>query len=290
MHPAIQRFCDNLGAKPYCSSNGMATAIRQRDQALRHTYVSLNRRRVAYLAFDIDRRGAAYAHEGAGLPAPTLTMINPANAHAHMLYELTAPIPHTDAAHIKPIRFFADVESRMLSRLGADPAFAGLMIKNPASSAWRTIANDARYDLGTLLEYLPDKQSHKLVVPTGYKRNCILFDRLREIAYSRVNISRESGYEHWHSWLLHEAEQLNNFDAPLAHAEVRSIVKSVSRWTWKNYTGSIQAGRVLAAAQTVAAQYNVTTSDAISYLSHVVAKLAEVPERTLRHLRKTKQV
>lgn len=290
MHPAVQRFTDSLGKKPYCSQNSTASLIRSREQAIKYDYVSLNRRRVAYLAFDIDREGSAFAYYDSNLPPPTLTMINPENAHVHMLYELTAPVAITNNSRKAPIKYLADVEARMTDELNADTAFSGLMIKNPLSNRWNTIANDATYDLGLLLEYLPDRKPRKLIESVGWGRNCMLFDELRKWAYPRITSAKTAGLDSWHYACLKQAENLNKFNVPLPFSEIRSISKSVAKWTWNTYTGSAQAGRVITAVSILSLKHDLPVKDLLCLMPGLVAKAANVSDRTLRHLRNAGQV
>lgn len=94
---ALERFADHLPAKPYCAEKitwGMY--IRPKEIALDYPLIQLNRKLRFYLPFDIDRVGAAFTYEEANLPAPTLTMINRKNAHAHAAYELECPVSFHD--------------------------------------------------------------------------------------------------------------------------------------------------------------------------------------------------
>lgn len=289
MHPATQRFAESVGNRPFCSNNGTASLIRLKSQALRYDYVSLNRRRVAYLAFDIDFEGAAYAHERADLPPPTLAMVNPTNAHAHLIYELERPVIVSDAARPGPIKYLSDVEARMRDQLSADPRFAGLMIKNPLSTRWWTIANDCRYDLGLLLEYLPDRKPRREIEASGWGRNCSLFDTLRGWAYPRVAVAKSAGFDAWHAACTRQCEALNTFDPPLPGSEVRSTAKSIARWTWRRYTGSAQAPRIEAAAQRIADAHGLTAADVIKLMPGLVAKAAGCHRDTVHELRNAGQ-
>lgn len=289
MHSAIQRFSASLGKRPYCSNNGTASLIRSQPQALLYDYVSLNRKRVTYLAFDLDFKGAAYAHEREGLPPPTLTMVNPDNAHAHLMYELKHPVIVTDAARPGPVKYLSDVEARMCYQLCGDANFAGLMIKNPLSNRWRTIANDCRYDLGQLLEYLPDKKLRKKIQPSGWGRNCTLFDALRKWAYPRIAAARSAGFDAWHAVCVRRCEALNTFNPPLPASEVRSTAKSIASWTWRKYTGSAKASHIEAAAQRIADAHGLRAEDVLKLLPGLVAKEAGCHRDTVHELCKAGQ-
>ncbi len=288
-HPALQRFADNLSSRPFCSNNGTATRIRQKHLAIEYSHISLNRRRVAYLAFDVDRQGAAFAWESANLPPPTLTMINPENAHAHLLYELVAPVPASELSRPKPLRLLAAVESQMGVELGADPGFAGLIIKNPCVAwAWRVVANDLRYDLTQLLEFLPDRQqsSKPAAEAAGWGRNCEMFDTLRRWAYQRVGEGRAMGLEAWVEACRDKARAINQtFANPLPDCEARATGKSVASWTFKNYRGTSSLDQVEKAAQALAVQHGLDVATVYQCLQTEIARMAGISDRQFRRVR-----
>jgi len=193
---------------------------------------------VAWLIFDVDRPGAAYAWEQANLPPPTIAIVNPANAHAHLLYGLTSPVCMSDAARGAPIRLAAAVQAAYLARLGADPRYGGLVAKNPLHAAWRTLWVQYLYDLGELAEYveLPRRVPRREVLGLG--RNCSLFDELRFWAYRWVLIYQQNGAggDEWRRAVLGQAELLNVFDQPLSFNEVKTIAKSVATWVWRHFS------------------------------------------------------
>lgn len=290
MHPALARFADHLGRRCYGSDNKRADALMPRSRALTKGYVGLNRRRVAYLVADVDRQGAALTWEVADLPPPTLMMITPATARAHLAWELRTPVSDTDLSRAAPLRFLADVEARMVEALGADPAYGGLMVKNPLSPAWRVATNDIRYDLGELLEYLPDRKPRRPVQARGWGRNVDTFDHLRTWAYSRVQAARGTSLEAWVSACVRQAEALAAAcQPPLPISEAAAIGKSVARWTWRHYTGSATAGRIEAAARALEAETGISLRELLVLMPGAVAQRAGVHHDTVLEYRKTVQ-
>jgi hypothetical protein len=73
---------------------------------------------------------------------------------------------------------------------------------------------------------------------SGVGRNCSLFDSLRGWAYRWVDDYKTLGRDSWMKRVEQQAEKLNTFVHPLPFGEVRSISKSVGKWTWQRYTGS----------------------------------------------------
>jgi hypothetical protein len=211
--------------------------------ALTRKYIQLNPPKMkSFVIFDIDRPGAALAAEDGYLPPPSLTMINPANMHAHVVYVLKTPVCVSAAGRSAPQRYYEAVRRAYTERLGADPVYAGLIAKNPWHEAWQTIEDgNAVYELGELAKVvtLPNKPQ-KRDNPQG--RNCTLFDTLRHWAYDAIRQYLAPGGEAaWHSVVLGEAVALNDFANPLPGQEIMHIARSVARWTWRHFAPVLQA-------------------------------------------------
>lgn len=237
-------FFERLPRKPYCAddfSNGLK--IRPKALAIQRRHVQYNTpAQVAYLCFDVDKNRAHESWFDANLPAPSLTVQNPANGHAHLLYALKAPISRTVASRQKPLRFLAALEEGMRIKLGADPGFTGLMCKTPHHEAWRTFEPvfEAIYDLGDLAEWvtLPTKPPKRLGIRTGLGRNVEMFDRCRFWAYRWLGEYKTTGqFERWEQVVLNQCDKYNDFTSPLPRSEVRATAKSIAKWTWTKYTG-----------------------------------------------------
>lgn len=238
-HPALVRFAEHLGRDARCSNDKTASLVRHRRQALEQfDYIGLNQKLQFYLAFDIDREGAGIVWEQANLPPPTLSIVNPVNAHAHLLYELSAPVLPPPKGRSAPLEYAAAIKGGFHRRLDADAGFAGLMVKNPFSATWKLSANDKVYDLGELAEYL-DKGDLKKVwshndLPQqkviGDGRHYDLFTRLRFWAYPRA--AAADSHDLWLARLLDKAEELNTYRIPLPLSSLRSTARSVAKYTW----------------------------------------------------------
>ena len=235
MHAVLQRFSDSLPNKPYCSNN-LLTGVRilPRKLALTHKYIQpqIGNKLLGWMIFDVDRQGAAFAWDEANLPPPTLTIINPVNAHAHLLYQLKAPVPTTFKSNIHPIRYLGAIEHAFKSKMGADFGYAGVLTKNPLHASWRLSSNDVRYDLATLAEYVDLKHIEPRQAQ-GVGRNCSIFDEARKLAYRDVrnHVLKDSFYKS----VLSICHLVNSyFSTPLGLREVAGIAKSISNWTWKH--------------------------------------------------------
>lgn len=212
--------------------------IRPAVTALEHRYIQPNAPlEVAWLVFDLDYVGAAFAWENANLPPPTLTVINPENAHAHLFYGLETPVVTSEAARDAPIRYAAAIQAVLLAKLRADAGYAGLIAKNPYHDVWRALWVHHLYDLGELAEWI-DLPKHRAQRETyGLGRNCTLFDELRSWSYQWIREYKrnDATFAQWHSAVLAQAGNLNAFDTPLPHSEVKATAKSVAKWCWKHF-------------------------------------------------------
>ncbi len=209
--------------------------------ALCRRYVQANGLIIWCLIFDCDHEAAFTAAEDGVLPPPNIVVLNLNNGRGHLTYFLDAPVPRTDAARIKPLRYVAKIERGMTRRLDADPGFAGLITKNPLHPGWRTIVrHEHRFTLGELGDQL---HSANCAMPprgeiSGLGRNCTVFDELRHLAYRRIReVTRNDEPRHaFETWALKQAASLNaQFATPMQFSEVRGIARSVSRWVWERF-------------------------------------------------------
>lgn len=233
--------------KPYCADDLLyGLRIRGRDVALKKRYVQLNSPTSCdWLIFDCDYEGAAFAAFDANLPDPTAVTTNPQNAHAHFLYAIDKPIFTCDAARLKPIRYLASIERAYMQILKADVGYCGLVTKNPLHDDWLHLYGRnspvRTYTLEQLAECvdLNQRQAKGEDKPTGYGRNCTLFDKLRKWGYvairrHRGGLRRDSRVV-WDAECLDKAVSLNaEFLNPLSFTEVRGIAKSTAKFCWKN--------------------------------------------------------
>lgn len=227
--------------RPYCSDDlEQGTRIRSLAQALLKPYIQANPPHLRIWSIhDIDRPAAALAWEAAGLPPPSWAAVNPANAHAHLVWGLTAPVL-VDSPDMRqgPLRYLCAVEAAYRAALGADASYTGLLTKNPSHERWRTLRGpQMAYELGELAEYV-DLTKHipkgRKVEEVGVGRNVTVFDRLRRWAYVAIRRHREHrNFVLWQAESYDKALELNgDLLQPLDPRECWHIAKSVSKWTW----------------------------------------------------------
>lgn len=193
--------------------------------------------------FDLDEPESIRLPEKAGLPEPTVFIINPDNTHAHAGYLLESPVVRGEKARTKPLAFYADVERGFTRRLGADRNYTGLIQKNPFHPRWAAIWTNTRFRLDEMNDLLTPED--KIWTPdevrdSGKGRNCTLFDTLRKKAYRKLKAAKASGMnrQEFAAMLMEDADALNlSFETPLYFAEVRAVVRSISRFCYERMEG-----------------------------------------------------
>ena len=243
---ALKNFTDYLPTRPYCTNDPkLGQTVRQKNVAQTYANIQPNTSgKVVYVSFDVDHSDGATAWSRLGAPPPTLSIENPVNGHAHLLYALEAPVPRTDAARIKPVLYLAAVQEGLRRKLGADPGYSGHLCKNPLHSQWNTQSFAGSYELGDFAEWFdipkPADMKKRVRDPdyAGLGRNCELYERLRVESYRLVRkFWLPGGFEHFKEATRARAEDLNAecFAEPLPLSEVKGLAASIARWVWKHF-------------------------------------------------------
>lgn len=122
----------------------------------------------------------------------------------------------------------------MARRLGADPAYANRIGRNPSQPYWRTgWLNPRPHTLAELIEPL-DKRDLRHVArcdEVGLGRNVDLFNDLRKFAYGEVVNFKRAGRNQaeWIERLTNVCRGMNlGFGMPLPVTEIRSIGNAFS--------------------------------------------------------------
>ena len=243
---ALKLFVDMLPRRPYCTDDPrQGQTVRSKKTALGFSHIQPNTSgKVVWLAFDIDEPDGATAWHHRNAPPPTLSIENPSNGHAHLLYALEAPVPHTEAARAKPLFYLAAVQEGLRRKLMADPGYSGHLCKNPLHDRWATKSFASVYGLGDLSEWfvLPSSKDMKKRVRdpdyAGLGRNCELFEHLRRETYGLVRqFWTPGGFEPFKEAVRMRANDLNaeHFKELLPMAEVKSLAASIARWVWSRF-------------------------------------------------------
>jgi hypothetical protein len=235
---------DRLPRRPYCSDDlSEGLRIRSLDQALTKRYIQVNPPHLrVWSVYDVDREGGALAWEDANLPPPAWAAVNRQNAHAHLVWGLSAPVL-VDSPDMRqaPLRYLCAVESAFREKLQADPGYSGLITKNPLHPLWRVLKGPQRgYELGELAEWvdLPRHAPRRKPEEVGLGRNVTLFDWLRQYAYRQIRHYKTDvrNFVVWQAHLNSKALERNgDFMQPLMGNEVWHIAKSVAKWTWRRF-------------------------------------------------------
>lgn len=226
--------------KPYCSDDiERGLCVRSLRQAMCKPYIQANPPHMRiWSIYDVDREGAAFAWEDAGLPQPTWTTINTRNGHAHLSYGIRVPVlVASPEMRERPLRYLYAIEAAFRAALDGDRGYSGLITKNPAHSLWRVLYGRHRYyDLDELAEYVDLGKYAQCgkVDEVGVGRNVTLFDILRKWAYTAVRRYRKSrNVAAWRAEVFDKALERNyEFSNPLSSVEVMGIAKSVAKWVW----------------------------------------------------------
>ncbi|MBA0216224.1 replication initiation protein [Pectobacterium brasiliense] len=231
-----------------CDNPSKGVYRRHKEIAFRNKYIAYNNRFFTNgLVFDIDHEYGAIAWDLVGLPKPNIIIQNTNNGHAHLLYALKSPVLKTDAAKIKPLKFAAYVQAGLTERLKADRAYADVLMRNPLNkNESRTICNNIpEYELAYLSDFVREDFSDKNKKQNrsniyGLGRNVNLFEDLRKIAYKDVlKYKSIKSYDDFFNDMFSKAIVLNNYSNAanlLSLNEVRQICKSITKWTWDNFS------------------------------------------------------
>ncbi|KAI2693093.1 replication initiation protein [Pseudomonas sp. TNT3] len=248
---AAELFQKRLTRRPYCSNDLSIEGLYRLplSYALSRKLIQPNGTNlISNLVFDIDRLGGALDWSDRNAPPPNMTVMNPVNGHAHLIYLLAAPVPVSDAARVKPARYLAAIQEGLRRALDADKGYSGLIVKNPAHQHWATRQwADAPYQLDDLTDYidLPSpaamRRRSKQVNYAGLGRNCTVFEIVRKQAYSAVrDYWRPGGATAFAASILNLVLVANHTDIgnPMQERECRAIARSISTWTWRRFTPS----------------------------------------------------
>lgn len=213
----------------------------QRERALRRQYVENNPRAfVKALVIDVDRPNAVLRafERPSDHPMPSW-VVEGNNGHGHVGWWLESPVCRTDAARVDPLRYLARVTEGLRRSLDGDPAYAGLLTRNPlaegADVIWGTDRTYSLRDLGTI--HTPRQLPRKPERASGLGRNVSMFDEARKSLYIHYDPARP--VDDWHRMVVQRCHAVNStFDAalggPLPFAEVQATATSISRWTRRN--------------------------------------------------------
>jgi Primase C terminal 1 (PriCT-1)./Replicase family. len=251
----LATFQERLPRYPYATDDprqGMRP--RRKEKALEHLYIQVGRYPHAIFRIVLDLDEPTWWDAMDPIP-PTLIVPNPREPwKAHIIYELDPPIwlasPGERDSEANPFALVREVDALLRAYFGADPAYNGLLGRNPLAHP-HLIGGGKLWDLLSLLEELrelvPRRRALAYLDTATYGRNCELFERVRPFAYSVVAMyrGRENGFALFRRAVAYEAHRLNQElfrdhpQGPLPRKEVEAtVIKSVSKWTFDRYRGT----------------------------------------------------
>ncbi|MCD4164090.1 replication initiation protein, partial [Escherichia coli] len=241
MSAALQYFEENLPHRPYHTDDlAFGLRISGKGRALLARYIQQNQPHAQFwLVFDVDREGAAIDWSDRNAPAPNITVKNPVNGHAHLLYALNIAVRTAPDASVKALKYAAAIERALCEKLGADVNYSGLICKNPFHLEWLVMEwREEAYTLDELADYLDLSASARRSIDKHYGmgRNCYLFEMTRKWAYRAIR----QGWPVFSQWLDAVIQRVEMYNAslpvPLSPAECRAIGKSIAKYTHRNFT------------------------------------------------------
>ena len=294
----LELFERSLPDRPYCTDDfAYGLKVLPRSMAKHRRYIQPQPPWLRlWLVFDYDHDCAWCAADEAGLPAPTITVVNRQNGHGHLLYGIDTPVRMENwGGRRAPARYLADVERAMTAQLGADPSYSGFTCKNPLHRRWVTLYHDHPYSLGELRGWLGDRDEHHLPERViGLGRNVETFDWLRRWGYRNVLGHKAAGGtpETWREACISEAIRFTqeHHHPPLHRSECGWTGSSVSGWTWERFTlpqfVEIQAARGRAsgkARREAVAERNQHIHElrAAGYTQVLIARVVGVSRKTV---------
>lgn len=244
----LDTFKQNLPIKPYCTDElPLGLQIRPLEAAIRKRYIQYNKPTdLRWFVYDVDRPSAHFDWQDVRVPSPNITVTNPINGHAHLMYALEVPVYMQMSARQNPIRFAAAIDVAMIRALAADEGYSELICKNPLHKSWDTnVWRDRSYDLHEMADWLDMPSSlidkRRKLPEIGLGRNCNLFDFVRRWAYKDRrkpvdNVLFDEMYtmDDFINRCIQYAFAHNVFSIPLPERECISIGKSVGKWTYRN--------------------------------------------------------
>jgi hypothetical protein len=234
----------------YCSEDKTARFKRLKKDALRFPYIQVNSKNLKnWLVFDIDHNNPMI-WEDVDLPPPNFMVVSKDKKNTSHLFYAIPGVATSSKSRAAPIYYMKAVYEAMALKMKADLSYSGPVAKTPGHPWYRTLEfHNVIYDLGELAEYVelttkPPWSKGPDLASVSHSRNCRLFETTRFFAYAKVAEARKtSTLSHFEDMLLNYSSARNRFRTDgwtdnLPHSEIKSIVKSIARWSWDHYIGS----------------------------------------------------
>ena len=248
--PQFMDIAERFPRRPYVSDDLTFTRVRPLHQAVDWRYVQHNPPAYAHLLvidYDGDAPGAVPAIEvwqKAGLPTPAWVACTPGTPKGHLAWALAAPVCTTSAGRLAPLRYLAAIEQAYKAAVTGDDGYVGLLTKNPVFNGegawdlhWLDPTPRTLDDLAAAVELPKPGPKPAPLAPVGFGRKVATFDTVRHWAYRAVSSYWGAGENAWQLAVRQQVENVNRgFSESLPDSHLRSIARSIAKWTWKRFT------------------------------------------------------
>lgn len=240
-----RRFYDHLSPKPRWGFSKELYNFGKKENIIgRAKYIQLPNNKRQYIIIDVDDPEMIDIWDREVLPNPTIRILNPANNHQQLLFELEnkiiLPIVNsTIKISFKAINYFSSVSEAMREKFNGDPGYSYGAMKNPFHKDWSVSWHDERYDLNYLSDFVDLKPKHFSVDDTSsdYGRHMAMFNHARKESYKFV--CKFSSYEDFYTevektcWNYYYNYTINVHSShPFYTSQVNSNARSIAKWTW----------------------------------------------------------
>lgn len=219
----------------------------RRERGLTRKYVEVSPKAlVTAVVIDVDHPDAVLRafERPRDHPTPSWVAVGP-TGHGHVAWRLKTPVVRTDAGRVAPLRHLHRMAEGLRKSVDGDPAYVGLLTRNPLHERAEVIWGDARsYSLADLRTPLaPTRLPRRPDRSNGLGRNVTMFDTARHAVYGQHDPAMPEA--DWHRLVVQHCHAVNSeFDdalgGPLPFSEVQATASSISRWTRRNLTMSKQ--------------------------------------------------
>lgn len=256
----IENIIEMLPLKPYATNNyDYGVKIFSRKKALTKKYIQLNPPYVqSFFTLDLDYSTWPLVCEDLELPNPLYFVQNKKNGHAHLIFGIFPPVLYSPKAKTRPQQYLEDIIKAYQRKLKADPCYIGLISKNPLSDFWRVVKLSNRlHSLEFYRKWVeaelaikkPDKLTFNEIDYSVLGRNCNIFVQVKKWAYKEIKSYWDKNYSDWFEAVYYQCQVENSkFDSRLDCREIKTIARSISKWTWENFTAEnfsrIQTARI----------------------------------------------
>lgn len=206
-----------------------------REKALERRYVEVNPKPMqSLIVVDLDHSDSVLRAVSA--PAiPNIIVANSRNGHAHAIWALAEPVTCTETSRRGPVVFAAAVTEGLRRATGGDPAYVGLLTKNPLHQDWASeLLRVEPWTLHALADTLgadmPTRGWLRAAPREGTGRNCTIFETVRRTAYREMRhyFGRSQDFLAAIERLVQQESAL--LADPLPQSECRMIARSVHNW------------------------------------------------------------